>query len=602
MVAKVTYILLIATSCSAQIDTMEFQKGYPNGNSALQQLKDYPSPRYFPNTRFYRNYNWIDPCYAGGQGQYGISAPQAIKNATDIQEELALNWNYFIVIPNSGIAANESAYKNVNNPLKSFVSLANKYPKISLGVTTFWTQMKPSNVLLAKDFTAPDSLFTKDGITQNLYIQCINKYLTRPITLINENGEEPPYIFPGDKIPQSIKKKYYRELYTSKFVPKGTCFSIYQNEGGPIDRLDWNTCKSISSKINGNYYSTSDYYPQYARNWKISQGPWHGWNWIDSGRKVEIKAGDKLFSPYVAAGWSYNPESDIRPAQWLGLLKCMTVVGAEFFYVGYFNLKQPFSKPENYIWQNAIPSYAQAIATRFSGILRTGNVLFDAKGIPIVTSSCNDKDVLVTVRKGINNRYIIAAASESVSNTIHVNDKNVIIMLDGKYLKIIARRQGSVYVYDKSVVPPIFYQLDSWHEASHPDRWSKDWNNEAEVFDSSSFRGNYLIKSEYKKGDTLDFTDAKSYIVLNNGQWVNYTLYNRDLGHLKANKYIYLLVKCNTAFKMMVGDVLVSNSKLPDWTWLKYPFSIIPYEQITTLQIKALNNYIYIDKIKITDK
>jgi hypothetical protein len=38
-------------------------------------------------------------------------------------------------------------------------------------------------------------------------------------------------------------------------------------------------------------------------------------------RPSEIAAGNPWFSPFVAAGWSGKAESNVRPPQWLGLMK-----------------------------------------------------------------------------------------------------------------------------------------------------------------------------------------------------------------------------------------------------------------------------------------
>jgi hypothetical protein len=59
-----------------------------------------------------------------------------------------------------------------------------------------------------------------------------------------------------------------------------------------------------------------------------------------------------------------NTEGNIRPAQWLGLLKVLTVWGAEFFYAGFFSLSTPFPIPANWVWQAAMPSYAQALVSQ----------------------------------------------------------------------------------------------------------------------------------------------------------------------------------------------------------------------------------------------
>src|ERR1035437_9285025 len=584
-------LLLLFSACSqtdtTKIDTLEFQTGYPTlKTDALEQLKKYPSPRYLPNNNFIRIFNWMDPYYAGGATQTGIKNSDAIIKGTEIQEELGMNWNYCLVIPNSVMATNDAAYKNINNPIKAYTDLANKHPEIPLGIITLWVQISPKSMgysynrpnisrqdlpeqCYLKDaakqfkwksisFAAPDSLFIIDGKIQRKYLQTIVKHLTRPINIINENGEEPPGVFSEKFLMQderlvndknnlniknweaytATKKKHIRGLYTSQFMDsipelKNTWFTIYQNEGGPIDRSDWSISKSISSKINGNYYSTADIYTRTADNWKLWKGPWHGWKWLNDGRKVEIKNGDRFCSPFIAAGWAFDPEKDMRPAQWLGLLKCMTVVGAEFFYTGYFNEKKPFSKPENYIWQAAMPSYAQAITTHFAEIFRHGNVLFDKNNEAIVTYPVADKDVLVAVRKHDSQKqYIIAATVQPSSNTEKFPlEKKISIEIDGDNITLNARRQGSVYFLDKSATPYIFYQLDKWHQYEHPSRWRKDLIYEAEVLDTASIQN--IIKTNYTGTENnIDLTNFESYITLDTKQWSAYSIYERDIEHL----------------------------------------------------------------------
>ena len=54
-----------------------------------------------------------------------------------------------------------------------------------------------------------------------------------------------------------------------------------------------------------------------------------------------------------------------------------------------------------------------------------------------------------------------------------------------------------MYVYDKTQNPPVFYQLDGWHEVTHPDWWSRNFSLEAELFDSPV---NSTIKTEVPLG------------------------------------------------------------------------------------------------------
>lgn len=661
------YVLLLLTlTCCSQnenktIDTLEFQIGYPKlKNDALEQLKNYPSPRYKLNNDFLRLYNWMSPFYAGGGGQQDISVSKAIENATKIQEELAVNWNYYLLISNARIDPKGNTLRDPNNPLNSFIGLANKHPEIPLSVTTFWGQMNPtvfgskyyqpniyrndlSGICYLKEarinkknrvisYAAPDSLFIQDGIVQKNYLQNLVKRLTRPINIINENGEEPPraysehvlkndslLLFDKNKLKiddwniyTATKKKYIRHLYSSQFMEnipelKNTLFTMYKVEGGPIDCFDWNASKGTCSKIKGNYYSTPDFYPRSPDNWKVWKGAWHGWKWINDGRKVEIKSGDKFFSPYVAAGWAYNPEGDMRPAQWLGLLKCLSVVGAEFYYTGYFNLGKPVSKPENYIWQAAMPAYAQAITTRFADIFRNGNVLFDDKGNPIVTYPVSDEDVLVTVRKrDLKEQYIIAATLQPYSNTEkYPKNKNIEIKIGNESFIINVRRQGSVYFLDKTTKAYVFYQLDKWHQYEHPSRWRKEEIFEAEVFDTAS--ANIKINTDYKTDNTeIDFSFFNSYVSLNKNQWVGYAVNSRDMEHLPNNIYLMLYIKNASQLngEINYGDFKKSFSatKNEDWNWIKIEVEkeVFLKNKNSILKIISSTDSFELDKVVIT--
>ena len=48
---------------------------------------------------------------------------------------------------------------------------------------------------------------------------------------------------------------------------------------------------------------------------------------------LEIAQGDEFFSPFIAPGWSEREEMNLRPAQTLGILKALFVVGAEYIHV-----------------------------------------------------------------------------------------------------------------------------------------------------------------------------------------------------------------------------------------------------------------------------
>jgi hypothetical protein len=669
MIKKIYFLfallLIISTTNykiqAQEIDPLEFQTGYPlSSPTALQQLESFPSPRYKKGNGLIRLFNWMNPNYMGGGGQPDISKIQSIETAFKIQEELILRWNYFIFIPNSTFAFPQSL-ADPKSPLASYVKLANKYPEIPLGTTIFWMQLQPlrlgyskkkPNILLAdhpdhfyvKDntgkvikrrlnFAAPDSLFIQDGQMQKQCLQNLLSHLTRPIDLINENGEEPPGVMKealvsgdadmiADKnklgisnwhIYMSAKKQYFRKLYSSQFMSlpelKNTWFTVYCVEGGPIDRFNWNSTKSTCSLIKGNYYSTPDFYPRNPNNWRTWKGPWHGWKWINDGRRVELKNGDRFFSPFIAAGWSNNPKQDIRPGQWLGLLKCLSVVGAEFYYVAYFNLKAPFSKPEDYVWQAAIPVYAQAITSRYTDVFKNGNVVFRTPNDPLITYPVNnnsDKDLLVAVRKHDQKaEYIIAATVQPESNTERAPlKKNAEITIDGTKILLKARRQGSVYFLDKSTTPYVFYQLDRWHQYEHPSHWRKEMIFEAEVNDTSSSK--IVLTSVYDQhSEPLNLVYSETFASLKKDQWIGYETDPRHLEKSKDSLYVKLFLRGKDGQRGKISlngweqEFKITSDATWMWIIMKVPAETLKEIKEPLLKISSLSNVIEIDKASI---
>src|ERR1051325_529818 len=59
-------------------DTLLFPAGFSVPRfSAIEQLRNYPSPRYLPGNGLMRLFNWMDPLFMGGGGQKGITSRQA---------------------------------------------------------------------------------------------------------------------------------------------------------------------------------------------------------------------------------------------------------------------------------------------------------------------------------------------------------------------------------------------------------------------------------------------------------------------------------------------------------------------------------------------
>ena len=64
----------------------------------------------------------------------------------------------------------------------------------------------------------------------------------------------------------------------------------------------------------------------------------------------------------------------MRPAQFLGLLKCIAALGAEMNYVGFFQPSDDgkFARSQNWAWVAAVPAYAQAITSMWAELLYDG--------------------------------------------------------------------------------------------------------------------------------------------------------------------------------------------------------------------------------------
>lgn len=557
------------TESSILIDLQEFPPAHPTVQlTALEQLQAFPLPRYKPVHSLRRLYNWMEPVYLGGHKSHGVSGPQSILNSANIQEELAMNWHYTIIIHNA-----LTGRSGKNGYVNAWIEVANRHPDIPLGVTTLWAQtihtppkVKPkreanikSQLLEPEAYLRnakgqpidqkgrpnprkkrispimPDHYIIEDGRMQGQYLKTIQKQLTRPINIINENGEVP---FAGtdssvlaldpdivkDKsqlgiddwtIYQAVKKTHQRSLYRDAMIKEAGLeeirFSWYGVDGGPTRHV-WTYGKKIHTPTGGQYFSTPDFYPRWPDNWYKWAGAWRGWAWMEECRQVELADNDLLFSPFVAAGWHHNPERNIRPSQYLGLLKNLGVIGAEFFYPGFFNVKKTIANPQNYIWQAAYPAYAQAITSRYEEILRNGNVLMDANGQAIIRLETSNPNVLATVRKhNEKDIYIIGTTLQPLSNQKgQVPDEmDIDVDLQTERIRVRARRQGSIYYYDRTdPAHPVFYQLDTWHESGHPWHWSKDFTFDAEVYDLAQ---EISIGTETAKRDG-DFTQFTSYI------------------------------------------------------------------------------------------
>lgn len=655
---------------TAGIDINEFPPGHPNVSvSAIDQLKTFPLPRYKPGHTLLPNFNWADPMYMGGRFQSGVSEATSITNSVTIQTELAKNFNYMLSVTwASGDPWNDA-----------WISLANQNPQLKLSLITYRAHLANNKIQsssLANDHylqnssgqfldvngnvtsnkvwrpSAPSADYIADGQAARSAISSVlSSRLTRNIDFVNENGEVFPLIsataMAKDPVVTSAKNasgldwenylasRYkdnevtaYRDQIMSLPILANAKFSDYRIDGHRDWQFRYEQTKNINTLINGKSYSTTDFYVRWPSNWRNWSGPWHGWQWIVESRYNEIAQGDNLYSPFVAAGWDIDPEKDVRPAQWLGLLKCLSMTGAEFFYTGYFNEQSSYMPPnpppydpKGYAWQVVMPPYAQAISSRYEDLMRNGYLMpgdVDNDYINPTFKAFNFKTG--DLRKIVVIRKSNTAKKYAITGTVQPNsgmagnaelESVATITLDGQTLKFKVRRQGSTYIYDNTnTTAPVFYQIDEWHDSKHPYYWTKDFNIEAELFDNTN--ASVYTKTTVPSGMAVgDYTQATTCVGFNAVTDVQYNFQPRGL----TTQTYYLWVRARskdgstTGFTALLdGGSSQQLSCIKDTTWAWYRYNVsnaaVSYSNLSlanhVLKITSANTKLEIDKIALT--
>lgn len=394
------------------------------------------------------------------------------------------------------------------------------------------------------------------------------------------------------------------------------------------DRFMWSQARKIGTQINGTYYSTPSMYMIKPSLWPFKSGGlsvnghiqlFQGWKYLQDARTTELSLGDKWFQPFVGAGWFGDETQNVRPAQWLGWMKLYGVLGAEFYYSSYFTLDGAASKnySPNWIWQMAVPCYAQAITSRYEDIFRNGDLLVGDRPADYTSNTpgwqyyAGDARAVISIRKRSgSNKYIISGVLNPFSNvadTLCVS-KNLYITLAGQSLLLNIRKQGSVYYYDNTVSPVIFYQLDGWHESTHPSYWSANFDLQAELFDTASAGVSIkTFRPNTAAGDFRNFTASIRFAGTDSAEW--------DFQpRTAATQYLYVRAKSidgtSTGFNQrMDGAGLKTIDCITDTNWVWYRYNTadavaITYTGLTavkhSLRITALNNKLSIERIFVS--
>lgn len=666
---------------TAGININDYAPGHPSPSlTPIEQLKNFPVPRYKPGHTLFANNPFVGYYYLSGYNTYESTMSAAVANSVTLQTDFAKNFNYTIMA-----SENTGAYDDYNISTTfsyAWINLANQYPQYKTSALSYWPQLRPSNAGFKSSTSyatcnclpdkyylrnssgqyldpnggtgstkylspagAPDSL-VNDGQTQKFYLQKLLAKLSRPLDYVFDNGEVIPYLYysnvmtndpsvVSDKNSSGLdwftyegrraatKIKAYRDQFMGLSGLSNTKFAYYQLDGQPTWNLKWSEVRSVNTPMNGSNYATGDIYMRWPSNWRYWSGAWKGWQWVVESRREQLLSGDKYFSPAVSPGWDNDETQNVRPAQWLGFLKALSMTGAEFFTTGYFVTSAPYQNPKNYIWQMVIPPYAQAITSRYEDLFRNGYLMEgDVPNDPTnptfnaYSFRTGDPRKLVVVRKHNSlNKYAITGSVQPLSNMAGAveDESNTMIKLDGQWVKFKVRRQGSTYIYDNTnTSAPVFYQLDGWHENTYPYYWSKDFKTEAELFDNTN-TSVYLKTTRPSNAAAGDFTDFTTAVGFNSVSDLTYVFQPRST----SNYTYYLWVRArsknaNTTGMTVTLDGANSNQIgcIADTNWVWYCYNVssgqaIKFANVSsltdhTLKITPTNTNLEIDQIHLT--
>jgi Secretion system C-terminal sorting domain len=669
----------VAASVIGSVDIMEFAPGHPNVTvEALTQLKSFPAPRFKPGNTLFPNIPVLNPAHIAGYGQPNVGYSTALNKSIEVQRQMVTVFNYALIVATA--THEKSQFSDITKFPGAWINMANQNPSWKTSANAYWSQLVPAgngytsaapyiecgclsnnsylrnaagqlldrngNVVTWKTESPIMSIdsIKLDGLTQRNYLTELSNNLTRPLDFLFENGEVVTHWTETGlaKDPSVLAAKNASGLAWDKFIGKnvkrltagymdqfrslpklsGTLIEHFQLTAHPSN-WDWEETRSLNSFRNNQYYSTGDLYLQYPKAWKNGIAAAKGWQDLVEQRYGEIAVGDKLFSPVVSAGWSATEENIVRPAQYLGFLKAVALTGAENFHAGYFVTAQPYQLPENYVWQVAMPAYAQGLTSRFEDILRNGNVLegnvpanfANPTGTPGYQFAAGDIRKLVVVRKhNTLSKYVISGSIQRYSNQADnvEPEGNASISVDGETLKFKIRKQGSTYIYDKTNnSSPVFYQLDAWHEASHPYFWNKTFDIEAELYDNTP--SGVTIKTDVPVGTTAgDFTNYTSYVTFASTGSVEYNFTPR--GTAPATHYLWVLARSidatSTGFSVSLDGAAAKTINCVSgqtWKWYRFEASngtAISYANLSLenhkLALTAINNKLQIDRITLT--
>ncbi len=601
------YTLDQVAPTNAPVDGLEFAPGYPSYTvNPFEQMRLFPLPRFKVNHTMKRNVPFYDHSLGNTSSYMSLKSTHYVNDTpkyvydnnmgANILKETAKNWNYHTSLQPINQHFPLSAYTDTASIHAKMILFANQNPAIPVSISTNCQRISGTDETHRQDLPAAaylkrangsyifdmynekmvSPLWTTDSVQKRASeltpnILKLQSFLTRPINFVCENGEffgeardstllalDPNvlanknasglnWIRYQGRWQANVEGVYKNALLNGVTLPSNYKFSMY-NVGAtqPGVWTDYAMRRHINSAYeNGFHYSTPPMYSIRPNHWALGYSAYPAYGIVAEGRATEIGLGEKFFSPFVWAGNQMDEERIVRPAQYLALLKSMSMLGADFFHTFAYassyidpGNRHYICDPKEYIYQIAMPIYAQATTSHFEHIFRNSTLLPTAANLTFSGSNFRQgsgNNRLVMARKANNqNIYVIYGSVQPNSNMRGnvAKDANINVMIDNNDLKFNIRRQGSTYIYDKTDPSnPIFYQLDKWHQWEHPYYWSKDFFIEAELYDNPT--GTFALKTQNPNTNPNDYsTGYNTYIYFPTGANystpINYYFQPRD--------------------------------------------------------------------------
>ncbi len=452
-----------------------------------------------------------------------------------------------------------------------------------------------------------------DGRVNRFFFNTVMQHLAdKHLEMIGENDEaigvlDPAFIRQdweirldsANNFPNVVSKEYqserltqFRYRYRDKWI--NYLDTLIQGTTRPLANVMWYDLAGdvgygrqhgIVRYSDGLKRASPHIYPQAPHFWRHGYLSLHAYDQTCNSLFYQLQAGDKIFNPAVSPGfndggfWTIGDSSMLRPGQFLGFLKGLMNMGADSYAMFMYQVGSAAPSVGNWrTWHMPMASYAQGITSRVQEYMYNGEVLVGdttmlyGGWIPSAyTFSTGNPNDLITGRKLPGpHRYLISASAQRTGNqqsqapkarvvSFRLHDNTGHTPFDS--LKIEERLQGSTYILDRSnAAAPVFYQLDKWHEWKEPGHWCRDFDFEAEVWDSA--QGAPAIITERPVPVTSgDFTEFTTFVrqSSNNG-WTEYRF--RPTGSDQDTLYLWLHARTNSTFSAQDVDVTVDGGNL----------------------------------------